>query len=185
MNIALLVLDVQKDFIGEQARLPVAKHQVEPMLESINTIIKKVSSKGISVVYIGNEFEPKQFISNIFRRNSALKGREGAELDERLLKVNDVYFPKNKGDAFSNPELIAYLNSNGIKEIIIVGLFTEGCVSATALGSIHHHFNTTVIKDAVASSSDKKRLQSLNKLSSKGVSVLNSEQLFEMLSNVK
>jgi nicotinamidase-related amidase len=58
MDTALLVLDIQKDFISDQARMSVAKHQIEPMLEKVNTIIVQFSSHGIPVVYIGNEFEP-------------------------------------------------------------------------------------------------------------------------------
>ncbi len=113
-------------------------------------------------------------IANFFRKHSALKGSTGVELDERLLKVNNVYFSKNKANAFSNPELTRFFNGNGIKEIHIVGLFTEGC-------SLHNNFHTTVVKDAVAGSSDKKRLIALNKLRSNKVKVIDSFQLLEML----
>ena len=66
MDTALLVLDIQKDFIGNEARMSVAKHQIEPMLEKVNTIIAKFSSDGIPVVYIGNEFGPDQPHGGIF-----------------------------------------------------------------------------------------------------------------------
>jgi maleamate amidohydrolase len=111
MDTAVLILDIQKDYISDQARLSVAKHQIEPMLMCINTIINKANEYGIPVIYIGNEFEPKQLISNIFRKNATIKGTHGAELDERLLMVNDIYFPKNKAGALSNLELVSYLNN--------------------------------------------------------------------------
>lgn len=94
LDTALLVLDIQKDYIGDQARMSVAKHQIEPMLDRVNTIIDTFNSHGIPVMYIGNEFEPHQWMSNFFRKNSAIKGSKGAELDERLLMVNDVIFQK-------------------------------------------------------------------------------------------
>jgi nicotinamidase-related amidase len=181
MNIALLVLDIQKDYIGDQARMSVAKHQIEPMLERVNTIIDQANNQGIPVVYIGNEFEPKQFIANFLRKNSALKGSKGAELDERLRRVNDLYFSKNKANALSNSELVSYLTANGVKHIVIVGLFAEGCVSATALGSIRKNFTATVVRDAVASVNDTKRVKALNTLSSHGVNVIDSSKLFEIL----
>ena len=115
LDTALLVLDIQKDFIGDQARMSVAKHQIEPMLEKVNTIIAQFNSHGIPVVYIGNEFEPHQWVANFFRKNAAIKGSKGAELDERLLIVNDLYFPKNKANALSNDELVSYLKANKCK----------------------------------------------------------------------
>ena len=181
MDAALLVLDIQKDFIGDQARMSVAKHQIEPMLEKVNKIIESFNSHGIPVVYIGNEFEPPQWVANFFRKNAAKKGSQGAELDDRLLIVNDLYFPKSKANALSNDELVSYLNANRMKHIVIVGLFTEGCVMATALDSKRKNFKVTVVSDAVASLNDKKREKALNALSSKGVNITDSTQLFELL----
>ena len=179
MDTALLVLDIQKDFIGDQARMSVAKHQIEPMLEKVNTIIEQFNSHGIPVVYIGNEFEPHQWMANFFRKNAAIKGSKGVELDERLLIVNDLYFPKNKANALSNEELVAYLKANSVKHIVIVGLFAEGCVTATALGSKTKNFTVTVVRDAVASLNDKKREKALNALHSKGVTIIDFAQLVE------
>jgi maleamate amidohydrolase len=183
LDTALLVLDIQKDFIGDQARMSVAKHQIEPMLEKVNTIIAQFNSHRIPVVYIGNEFEPYQWIANFFRKNSAIKGSNGAELDERLLIVNDLYFSKNKANALSNDELVSYLNASRVKHIVIVGLFAEGCVTATALDSVAKNFTVTVVSDAVASLNDKKRVKALNALSSHGVTITDSSQLFEVFLN--
>ncbi|MCY7999075.1 cysteine hydrolase [Bacillus haynesii] len=183
MDIALLVLDIQKDYISDQAQMSVAKHQIDPMLERVNTIIDKFKNRGIPVVYVGNEFEPKKFIGNFLRKNSALKGSEGAELGERLLRVNDIYFSKNKGNALSNLELVSYLNSNEVKHIVIVGLFAEACVTATALDSIRKNSSVTVVKDAVASSNDSKREKSLNYLNSRGIAIIDSSQLFKVFLN--
>ena len=180
MDTALLVLDIQKDFISNQARISVAKHQIEPMLEKVNTIINQYNSRGIPVLYIGNEFESHQWVVNLLGKNAARKGSQGAELDERLLIVNDLYFPKNKANALSNDELVSYLNANSVKQIVIVGLFTEGCVTATALGSKRKNFKVTVVSDAVASLNDKKRVKALNALSSQGVNITDSIQLFEL-----
>ncbi|HZH58216.1 MAG TPA: isochorismatase family cysteine hydrolase [Metabacillus sp.] len=149
MNKALLVLDIQNDFISNEARMPVAKHQVEPMLSSINSVIKKADHLDIPVIYIGNEFEPEQVISNWLRRNSAIKGSEGAKLDKRLTIVNNLYYSKNTANALSNLELVSYLHENDLEHLIIVGVFTEGCVSATTNSAIRENFSVTVVEDAV------------------------------------
>ncbi|MDX8365618.1 cysteine hydrolase family protein [Cytobacillus sp. IB215665] len=130
-------------------------------------------------MYIGNEYESNQFIVNFFTKKSALKGSEGAELDERLLMVNEIYFSKNKSNALSNLDLVSYLNANRINHIVIVGLFAEACVAATALDSIRKNFTVTVVRVAVASANDSKREKSLKYLNSKGVGIIESSQLFE------
>jgi maleamate amidohydrolase len=179
MDSALIILDIQKDFVGNEARMPVAIHQVSPMIDSINASIKKANNAEIPIIYVGNEFEKKQFFSNWFRNRAALKGSVGAELDERLQKVNDIYFPKKQGDALSNSQLVNYLNDRYIKHLIIVGLFTEGCVAATAKGALRRNFKVTVIRDAVGSATDKKREVSLRKLAKNGILVFNSSELFQ------
>ena len=109
------------------------------------------------------------------------KGSQGAELDERLLKVNDLYFPKNKANAQSNDELVSYLNTNRVKHIVIVGLFTEGCVMATALDSMRKNFKVTVVSDGVASLNDKRRTKALKVLSSKGVTITDTLELLKQV----
>ncbi|MBP2239541.1 nicotinamidase-related amidase [Cytobacillus eiseniae] len=183
MDVAVLVLDIQKGFISDNARMPVAKHQIKPMLEKINKIVEKADSRGVPVVYIGNEYEPTQFIANFLTKKSAIKGSEGAELDERLLRVNEVYFSKNKSNALSNSNLVSYLTANKMNHIVIVGLFAEACVAATALDSIRRNFNVTIVRDAVGSSNDSKREKSLRYLNSKGIDIIDASQLIESFFN--
>lgn len=172
MKTALLVLDIQKDFIGEHARMPVAKQQIEPMLKSINAMIEDAQVAGRPVIYIGNEFEPRQWLSNFFRKHAALKGSEGAALDERLRRVSDLYFSKKQGDAFSNSELVHYLHKNDITHVIICGVFIEGCVTATAKGARKRGFDVTVIRDAVAGVSDQRREQTLKDMELHGIKTI-------------
>lgn len=179
METAFLVLDIQKDFTDHNGRLPVAKHQVKPMIDNINYIIKKGSLEGWHIIYIGNEFERNQFISNWLRKNAAIKGSIGSQLNEKLILVNNNYFSKKQGDALSNQNLIDYLKENSIQNLIISGLFAEGCVSATVKGAIKRNFNVTIIEDAVAGANDKNRDKALTKLQLTGASVLHSTVLFK------
>ena len=78
-------------------------------------------------MYIGNEFEPHQWVANFFRKNAAIKGSKGAELDERLLIVNDLYFPKNKTMHLSNMQS-SYLKLIG--EDIVLLFFTKVVLKA-------------------------------------------------------
>ncbi|WNQ14113.1 isochorismatase family cysteine hydrolase [Paenibacillus aurantius] len=174
MRSALLVLDVQKDFLGEHALLPVAANQQEPLIANINQCIEKATQENLPVVYIGNEFEKTQFLSNWFRNHAALKGSPGTELDDRIYRVEGDYFPKNRGDAFTNPELLSFLKSKQISHLFIIGVFAEGCVTDTAKGALRRSFKVTVLSDAVAGANDSKRDKALQKLFACGVSVRKS-----------
>ncbi|MFJ3386982.1 cysteine hydrolase family protein [Lysinibacillus sp. NPDC086135] len=174
-----MVLDIQNDYLSNQARMPVAKHQIEPILKGINDLIKRAERSNVPILYIRNEFERKQVLSNLLRKFTALKGSKGAEMDKRLLKAEGVYFSKNKADAFSNPSLMKYLNNNGIHELIVTGVFIEGCVTATVEGALARNFAVTVVGDAVAGATDQSKETALIRLATQDILILSSEQIFE------
>ncbi|QPQ31157.1 cysteine hydrolase family protein [Lysinibacillus sp. JNUCC 51] len=179
MKQALLVLDIQNDYLSTQARMPVAKHQIESTLNCINDLIKRADKSNVPILYIKNEFERKQLFSNLLRKFTALKGSKGAELDERLLRLEGPCFSKNEADAFSNPSLITYLNNNGINYLIVTGIFIEGCVTATVEGALARDLVVTVVEDAVAGATDLSKEAALTKLATQEILILSSEHIFE------
>jgi len=175
---ALLILDIQNDYRSDQARLPIAKQQMESTIKSINNLIGKAKEQEVPIVYIRNEFERTQ-ISNLFRKFTAIKGTKGAEFDERLVIVKGKYFSKNKADAFSNPDLATFLSQQNINELIVTGVFVEGCVSATVYGALTRSFKVIVVNDAVGGVSDKSKAAALMKLAKKEVLICTSHQILE------
>ena len=173
---AVLVMDIQKDFISETARMPVCQTQVEPMLCIINQVIKEASSNNNDVIYIVNEFEKKDWIANWFRNYAAIKGQPGAELDERLNVVNDCFFSKSKSDALINSQLCEFISKRDIKQLILVGVFAEGCISATALSALRRGYKVAILKDAVAGKSNRSRDKALTKLARQGVDIISSQE---------
>ncbi|KOP80134.1 hypothetical protein AMS59_01610 [Lysinibacillus sp. FJAT-14745] len=179
MKQALMILDIQNDYFSDQARMPIAKHQIESTINGINDLIKRAEKSNVPILYIRNEFERTQLLSNLLRKFTALKGSKGAELDERLLITKGAYFSKKKADAFSNPSLIKYLNKNGIKDLILTGVFIEGCVTSTVEGALARNFAVTVVEDAVAGATDQSREVALTKLATQDIFILSSEQILE------
>lgn len=179
MKKALLILDIQNDYMSDQARLPIAKQQMESTINCINILIHKVQEQQISIIYIRNEFKRTQILSNLFRKFTALKGTKGAEFDERLALVEGKYFSKNKADAFSNPDLATYLSKQHINELIVLGVFVEGCVSATVNGALTRNFKVVVVDDAVGGATDKSKATALMKLARKDVLICTSQQILE------
>ena len=181
MRTAVLVLDIQEDFVGPHARMPVAHHHIEPMLHTINVVIDKVHAVGIPIVYIKNEFKRSQWIANWFRHDAAREGSHGAILDKRLRVVNDLQMSKNVCDAFSNPRLAMILVKERVEHIIIMGLFAEACIATTAKGAKKRGYQVTVLQDAVASMNDRKREKALAKLAPRGIAVTTSQGFMDGL----
>ncbi|MGE7693868.1 cysteine hydrolase family protein [Lysinibacillus sp. NPDC094177] len=179
MKQALMVLDIQNDYLSNHARMPIAEHQIEPTLNGINDLIKSAEKSNVPILYIRNEFERTQLLSNLLRKFTALKGSKGAELDEQLIRAKGAYFSKKKADAFSNPSLITYLNKHGINELIVSGIFIEGCVTGTVAGALARNFSVTIVKDAVAGATDKSKEVALTKLATQDIIILSSQQIFE------
>lgn len=42
-----MVLDIQNDYFSDQARMTVAKHQIEPTINGINDLIKRAKKSNV------------------------------------------------------------------------------------------------------------------------------------------
>lgn len=61
-------------------------------------------------------------------------------MDERLVRIDGMFFSKNKPNAFNNPNLVTYLKNNDINDFIGTDAFIEGCVTATVKGALARSF---------------------------------------------
>lgn len=159
---AILIVDIQNDFTGVNAKMPVDKNQATEMITNLNKLIDKTDISKTEIIYIGNEYSKKDIL-NIFRNFASIQGTDGTKLDERLHIINKTYFPKNKGNAFSNPDLGIYLKQKNIDEIFVSGLYAEACIYATVKGGIKLKYKVNVLTDCIATKSDKKRNKTILK----------------------
>ena len=166
--IALMLIDFQRDFLRPDGRMPVAAGHVEPVLAAAGRAAAFARRSAIPVVAIGNEFEPGDWLGNLFRRRASIRGSPGALWDERLPLDGARYLPKAQCDAFSNPQLDATLRSLGVKRIVVAGLFAQACVSATARSALARGFEVSLLADAIAGSSDASRERAIGRLVKKG-----------------
>jgi maleamate amidohydrolase len=180
---ALLVLDFQVDFLHPEGRLPVAQNQVPGMIEATNRVITAADAQRMEVIYIGNEFSPWDLPANWFRNNAALRDHPGARLDDRVIVVNDQYFPKRHGNAFTNPSLGEFLQSHQVRHVILTGVFANACVHFTAMGALRRGYWVTVLRDAVAAATDRKRDVALQRMQRCGVEIADSASVVRRVSS--
>jgi len=80
------------------------------------------------------------------------------------LAKEDLIVEKNTYDAFTNPKLNKFLKKERITNILITGVFGEGCVQATINGGFSKEYNMTIIEDFIETRDDKKSQQLLSML---------------------
>jgi len=152
--------------------MPIARAQVATLITVANAITTKATTiVGAKVVYIGNEFPRSQWVRNFFRKNAALAGSRGGEIDPRVEQVSTTYVSKAEGNAFSNPALGGFLRAAGVEDLIVLGVFAGGCVSATTRAALHAGYRVTLVRDAVGAASDGARDRALTKLEHAGARV--------------
>jgi nicotinamidase/pyrazinamidase len=169
---ALLVLDLQVDFVDPAGRLPISRDQISPVLAAANRAIAAAKSGHLAVAYIGNEYGFWDIPGNWFRRGAAMKGSFGSALDPLVTRIAGApYFAKHRGDAFSNDALERFLVSNDIGRVVLAGVYADACIYSTARSAINRGYRVTVLADAVGAASDEDRRAALRSLSRLGVEV--------------
>jgi nicotinamidase-related amidase len=164
-------MDLQVDFLDSTAgRMPVGDAGAAQVLGAARAVLSGRACAGALVVAIANAFRRSQVIGNLFRRNAALAGTCGADIDPRVGLTPEVpVFRKSAPSAFSNPELHRFLQSKGVTDIVLVGVFAEACVRATALHARSLDYQVAAPLDAIATSSPWKLARATRSMRSRGV----------------
>jgi maleamate amidohydrolase len=170
---ALLLVDLQEDFLSEAGRMSVAREQVEPMLHAIEELAAQAQARELPVAHVRNVFS-RGDIANWFRNHAAVDGEPGTKLDPRTAALSATVFDKSAPDSFSNEGLDTFLRDRQVDHLVLTGVFADGCVYWTARGALNRGYRVTVVRHAVADSNDENRTDALENLAERGVRVVDS-----------
>lgn len=149
---ALLIVDIQEDYTGPQAKK--RYRDADRIVTVSNALLAQAQAKGAVVVYIKNVIDNP--IMSVLTGGINAPGSAGTELDRRVIKVPmAMTFLKRRSDAFSSPELDAYLRENQVDQLLITGLDGAYCVNATAKGALNRGYKVTLFQDGIATESSK------------------------------
>ena len=131
---ALLVIDVQNDFIQE---LDVTTIDGIQLVDRLVQVIAQARAAGIPVVYV--QHHDPRFALNSYELAipAAIAPHEG-----------DAVVWKSYPSAFRSTTLQAVLTGLGIHRLLVCGLATTGCVDATVFGAVQLKYETWVLADA-------------------------------------
>lgn len=168
---ALVVLDMQEDFLGEKAKMPINKGQIPAITAVVNSLIDEFERNGQPIIYIKSEF-PKIAIGNRIRHHAAIVGSPGTAIYGKIRISGNVIFSKKTPDAFSNPEFERYLTANQINQLVITGVYADHCVLTSTLGALDRKYRVKFVRNGVGSSSEEAVNKACEKVRKKGAEVI-------------
>lgn len=154
---ALLVIDMQNDFVEEGAVLevPTTRNNLKEYKEFIDFCRKK----GVMIIYTRHCYDAKKnpIEARLFpqlKKGGLREGTHGWEVCDALKpEKDDSIVNKTRYDAFFNTKLDKILSAKNIETVIITGTMTEVCCESTARSAMFHDYNIIFCTDLTYTSS--------------------------------
>ncbi len=141
MNKALIIVDIQNDYFqGGKAEL------VNPEIASKNAklMLEYFRKNNLPVVHV-------QHIANYPNATFFVPDTKGAEIHSDVKpKETEQIVVKHYPNSFRETNLLEYLKSNKITDLVICGMQTHMCIDATTRAAKDLGFNCVLIGDACA-----------------------------------
>jgi ureidoacrylate peracid hydrolase len=169
-TVALLVIDMQNDYVADNGKLGKAGADVKRIqagIPAMNSLIMEARKAGVLVVWVRQTHSfkdslPNYLVSNIARVKDrpfaetdflVQEGSWGAEYYDQMTKRLDgeLEVIKHTYGGFTNTSLDTYLKAKGIKTILSIGTLSNVCVQSTALQGWFLGYYSIIPADAVSS----------------------------------
>lgn len=162
---ALLVVDVQNDFVHEDGRsgLGADLAPLQAAAAQVNRLVGAARAAGTRIVFIrvehGGDVDSAPYRARYGRRGMTPedtlchRGSWGAQLYERLAQPlpGEAQLVKHGYDAFAVPELEGLLEGWGIRSVVVTGVVANLCVRATAFSAFERGYFPVVPRETTAS----------------------------------
>ncbi|MGR8980723.1 MAG: aldehyde dehydrogenase family protein [Gammaproteobacteria bacterium] len=152
MSTALLLVDIQRDFLDRSGLTPGA----EELIARTTDLLHRWRRAALPVCHVQTRIQRDgsnrmaHWVKNEIW--SCVEGTAGIEPPASLLPLaTERVFVKNRFSGFGNPHLDNFLKSQNIKRVVIAGLYLHGCVRSTALDAFERDYEVWIVSDAVAS----------------------------------
>ena len=159
---AVVVVDMQNGFCHPDGSLyaPGSENAIEPCAETVSN----AREAGVSIIFTRDVHPPEQFEENHYYDEfdrwgeHVIEGSWEAELVEELEpQENDLVVEKHTYDAFYQTGLEGWLESHGIRDLVICGTLANVCVLHTAGSAGLRDYRPILVEDAVGSIEDDHR----------------------------
>lgn len=166
---ALLVIDMQNDYVADEGKLGKIGLNIKPIQETvprINRLVEEARKAGVMVVWIRTTHTLKDALPNylayhiVIRTGKQIKDEDlicrpnhwSSEYYEKLIKrePGETEVTKHWYGAFQDTSLDLLLKASDKKTIICTGTTSDVCVANTALQGLHKGYYTLIVSDCTS-----------------------------------
>ena len=147
LKIALIVVDMLKDFIEGSLKIP----NVEETVKNIKEAISTARTFKVPIIYVCDRHIPKVDRELEIWGPHAIADTEGAKVIEELSpQKGDFTVFKRRYSGFFQTDLDLLLRELKVDTLALTGVSTDICVKCTAIDAFYRGYNLIIIKDCVA-----------------------------------
>lgn len=192
---ALLVVDVQNDFVSPQGSAAKRGEDVSAAVAMVPNLIRFIDAGrrvGLTIVYIRTTHSEWTDTPSWVYRSSQKSGlstcREGswgAEFYEGISpRSSERVVIKHRYSAFINTDLNTVLRARGIQSVLVCGVATNVCVETTARDGYMYDYYVTMIDDCSAAYDAKLHMGTLENMRRHFGLVASSSEIIEAWSGL-
>ncbi len=160
MKTALMIVDMQKDFVEDGKALTV--RGAKGVVPKIREALEAAREAQLPIVHIVRQHradgtDVEKFRYEMFRKTPyAVEKTEGSEIIEELKpQEGETVLPKTRFSAFFHTNLDAILRRMGIQKIVLAGIQSPNCIRATAVDALALDYDVVLLTDAIGSKTKK------------------------------
>jgi nicotinamidase-related amidase len=183
---ALLIIDMQNDFVLEGRPLRVAQGRaVVPKILGVLTLFRE---RKLPVFHILRVHRKDGSDVEIIRQDRfrdqpfAVEGTHGAAVVDELSPLPGEYvIPKVRMSAFIGTELDLMLRNLGVTDLVVTGIQTPNCIRTTVFDAIAYNYPVVLVDDAVGAQDSGIHSANVRDMANIGVRILKARDLAGIL----
>ncbi len=183
---ALLIIDMQNDFVLEGKPLKVAGARA--VIPNILTVLAEFRRRSLPVFHVLRIHRPdgsdvEIIRQELFRKQPfAVAGTAGsAVIDELAPREGEIVLTKTRMSAFLGTELDLILRTLGVKMVFVCGIQTPNCIRTTVFDAVAYNYPVVLVGDAVAASSEEVHLANVRDMRNIGVRIVTAGEVSALL----
>ncbi|HZU08116.1 MAG TPA: isochorismatase family cysteine hydrolase [Chloroflexota bacterium] len=187
---ALLVVDVQNDFLAEGGFFHRAGYDlsgVQAAVPPLKRLLAGARRAGVLVIFVQAIYDPEYLSGPMRERNlrrtltmpRCISGTWGAEFFQVAPESGEPVVVKHRYSAFAGTELAALLKQRGIRSLLLTGVTTDTCVESTARDAYFLDYYVTLVADCCGALSEQDQQSALARADRDFATVTTSAEILQ------
>jgi len=179
---ALLIIDMQNDFVLEGKPLKVAG--APAVIPKIQNVLAEFRKRSLPVFHIVRVHRPdgsdvEIIRQDLFRKQPfAVEGSHGAAVIDELAPCTGEYtLEKTRMSAFIGTELDLMLRTLQVTTLVVCGIQTPNCIRTTVFDGIAYNYPVVLVDDATGAASEEVHRANVRDMQNIGVRIVQTAEI--------